>query len=185
MAKDMKGQVEALVITPGWMPGNPIDEVQVTWEGFVGDKHYGLTMKAGSSQKPYPKGSEVRNVRQISIVSAEELNAVAESMQLPAIDPSWVGANMMLSGVPGLTQLPSGSRLYFENGVGIVIEGENMPCTTAGGSLQKQFPDRPELTTAFPKKAIGKRGLVAWVEKPGVIRKGEAVTIRLAEDIRT
>jgi hypothetical protein len=92
---------------------------------------------------------------------------------------------MMLSGVPGLTQLPAGSRLYFENGVGIVIEGENMPCTTAGGSLQNQFPDRPELTTAFPKKAIGKRGLVAWVEKPGVIRKGEAVTIRLAEDIRS
>ena len=104
MAKDMKGQVEALVITPEWMPGNPVDEVQVTWEGLVGDKHYGLTMKAGSSQKPYPKGSEVRNVRQISIVSAEELNAVAESMQLPAIDPSWVGANLMLSGVPGLTQ---------------------------------------------------------------------------------
>jgi len=185
MAKDMKGRVEALVITPALMPGNPVDEVQVNWEGLVGDKHYGLTMKAGSSQKPYPKGSEVRNVRQISIVSAEELSAVAEGLQLPTIDPSWIGANMMLSGVPGLTQLPSGSRLFFENGVGIVIEGENMPCTTAGGSLQNQFPDRPELTTIFPKRAIGKRGLVAWVEKPGIIRKGESVTIRLAEDIHT
>lgn len=185
MAADMKGKVEALVITPQYMPGNPVDEVEVNWEGLVGDKHYGLTMKAGSSQKPYPKGSEVRNVRQISIVSVEELSAVAENMQLPAIDPSWVGANMMISGVPGLTQLPSGSRLFFENGVGIVIEGENMPCVTAGGSLQNQFPDRPDITTAFPKKAIGRRGLVAWVEKPGVIRKGESVTIRLAEDIHT
>src|SRR3990172_6912831 len=185
MAEELQGRVEALCMTPKDLPSHQVDEVQVHWEGLPGDKHYGLTMKAGSSQKPYPKGSEVRNVRQISIVSAEELNAVAESMQLPTIDPSWVGANLMLSGVPGLTQLPSGSRLYFENGVGIVIEGENMPCTTAGGSLQNQFPDRPELTTAFPKKAIGKRGLVASVEKPGLIPKGEAVTIRLAQDIRS
>ncbi|MEX2143014.1 MAG: MOSC domain-containing protein [Anaerolineales bacterium] len=185
MAKDLHAKVESLLITPQFMPGNPVDEVEVTWEGFVGDKHYGLTMRANSSQKPYPKDSEVRNVRQISIVSEEELTTVAASMELPAIEPGWVGANLMLSGVPGLTQLPSGSRLYFENGVGIVIEGENLPCTTAGGSLQKKFPDRPELTTAFPKKAIGKRGLVAWVEKPGIIRKGETVMIRRAEDIHT
>lgn len=182
---DMQGKVEALLITPQLMPGNLVDSVDVHWEGFAGDKHYGLTMKAGSSQKPYPKGSEVRNVRQISIVSAEELAQVAAAMGLPTVEPAWVGANMMLSGVPELTKLPSGSRLYFENGVGIVIEGENMPCTTAGGSLQAQFPDRPDITTTFPKKAIGKRGLVAWVERPGTIRKGESVLIRPASDVKT
>jgi hypothetical protein len=185
MANDLHGKVEALCLTLGLLPSHQVDEVQVHWEGLEGDKHYGLTMKANSSQKPYPKGAEVRNVRQISIVSVEELGAVAANLELPTIDPSWVGGNLLLSGVPGLTQLPSGSRLYFENGVGIVVEGENLPCVTAGGSLQGQFPGRPELTTAFPKKAMGKRGLVAWVEKPGVIRKGESVIIRLAEDIRT
>jgi hypothetical protein len=182
---DMQGKVEALLITPDYMPGTLIDEVEVHWEGFVGDKHYGLTRPAGSSQKPYPKGAEVRNVRQISIVSVEELAEVAAAMGLPRVEPAWVGANMLVSGVPGLTQLPSGSRFYFENGVGIVVEGENLPCTTAGGSLQSQFPDRPEITTAFPKKAFGKRGLVAWVERPGTIRKGESVLVRLATDIKT
>jgi len=186
MAEELHGRVEALCITPKDLPSHQVDEVQVHWEGLPGDKHYGLTMKSNSSQKPYPKGSEVRNVRQISIVSAEELNAVAASLELPAaIDPSWVGANLMLSGIPGLTQLPSGSRLYFANGVGIVIEGENLPCTTAGGSLQSQFPTRPDLTSAFPKHALGKRGLVAWVEKPGVLRKGERVQVRFAKDIHT
>lgn len=185
MANELTGKVEALLITPNLMPGNPVDEVEATWEGFVGDKHYGLTMKANSYQKPYPKGTEVRNVRQISIVSTEELIEVAYNMKLPAIEPAWVGANMLLSGVPGLTQLPSGSRLYFEGGVGIVVQGENLPCTTAGGSLQNKYPDRPDLTTAFPKQAIGRRGLVAWIEKPGVIRKGETVTIRLAQDVKT
>jgi hypothetical protein len=183
MADDMHGTLEAISITPALLPSTSLDEVEVKWEGLVGDKHFGLTMKAGSKQAPYPKGTEVRNVRQVSIVSKEELEQIAATMELPQVEPAWVGGNLMLSGIPNLTQLPSGSRLYFEGGVGIVVEGENMPCTTAGGSLSQQYPDRPELTTAFPKKAIGKRGLVAWVEKPGVIRKGEKVTVRLAEDV--
>lgn len=179
----MHGRLESISITKSGLPSTSLDEIEVKWEGLVGDKHFGLTMKAGSKQAPYAKGSEVRNVRQVSIVSSEELKQVADKMKLPNIEPAWVGGNLMLSGIPNLTQLPSGSRLYFEGGVGIVVEGENMPCTTAGGSLAEQFPDRPELTTAFPKQAIGKRGLVAWVEKPGVIRKGEKVTVRLAENV--
>lgn len=185
MAKDIQGKVEALLVTPKEMPGNPVDQVEVTWEGFVGDKHFGLTRKAGSSQNSYPKGTEIRNVRQISIVSPEELKEVADAMQVPAIEPEWVGANLLISGVPDLTKLPPGSRLYFENGVGIVIDGENMPCVTAGGSLQEQYPDQEDLQTAFPKKAIGKRGLVGWVERPGILRKGESVTVRLAHDVRS
>lgn len=185
MGQEYRGRIEAILITPEFMPGNPVGEVEVTLEGFVGDKHFGLTMKAGGAQKPYPKGAEVRNVRQISIVSAEELEEVAKAMDLPAIEPGWVGANLLVSGIPGLPQLPSGSRLFFDNGVGFVIEGENRPCTIAGGSLQKQFPDRPEITTIFPKKAIGKRGLVAWVERPGRLIKGEGILVRLAQDIHT
>ncbi|MCL5429498.1 MAG: hypothetical protein M1347_06860 [Chloroflexi bacterium] len=185
MGEECRGRVETLLITPKSMPGIPVDEVNVAWEGFMGDKHFGLTMKAGNSQKNYPKGTEVRNVRQISIVSAEELSEVAESMGLPIIEPAWLGANLLVSGIPALTQLPSGSRLYFDNGVGIVIEGENLPCTTAGNSLQQQFPDRPEITTTFPKKAIGKRGVVGWVEKPGRLSTGEGFLLRLAQDIRS
>jgi MOSC domain-containing protein YiiM len=185
MGEEYCGKVEALLITPKSMPGSAVDEVDVAWEGFVGDKHSGMTMKSNSYQKAYPKGTEVRNIRQISIVSVEELKHVAESMDLPTIDPAWVGANLLVSGIPGLTQLPGGSRLYFDNGVGIVVECENLPCTTAGGSLQSQFLDRPEITTAFPKKAIGKRGLVAWVERPGRIVKGEGVLVRLAEDVQS
>ena len=185
MGEEYRGRIEAILITPKLMPGIPVDEVEVTWEGFVGDKHFGLTMKSANSRNPWPKGTEVRNVRQISIVSVEELKQVSADMELPGIEPAWVGANMLVSGIPGLTQLPPGSRMYFENGVSIAIEGENLPCTTAGGSLQEKFPDRPEITTIFPKRAIGKRGLVGWVERPGKLSKGEGVLVRLAQDIRT
>lgn len=182
MANDMHAVVEALAITPKLIPSTALDEVEATLEGLVGDKHFGLTMKANKFQAPYPKGDLIRNVRQVSIVSQEELEQVAQAMEIPAVDPAWVGANLMLSGIPDLTQLPPGSRLYFEGGVGIVVEGENMPCVTAGGCLAENI-GRPELRSAFPKQAIGKRGLVAWVEKPGVIRKGERVTVRHANDV--
>lgn len=185
MGEEYRGRIEAILVTPKTMPGSPVDEVEVAWEGFVGDKHFGLTMKSNSYQKAYPKGTEVRNVRQISIVSVEELQQVADAMGLPRIDPAWVGANLLVSGIPNLTQLPGGSRLYFENGVGIAVECENLPCTTAGGSLQKQFPDHPDITSAFPKKAIGKRGLVGWVERTGRLRKGEGILVRLAEDVQS
>ncbi len=182
MPQDIHGVVEAIAITPKDIPSTALEEAEMTWEGMVGDKHFGLTMKANKFQAPYPKGGLIRNVRQVSIVSQEELEQVAEAMDIAGVDPARVGANLMLSGIPGLTQLPAGSRLYFEGGVGIVVEGENMPCVTAGGCLAENT-GRPELRSAFPKKAIGKRGLVAWVEKPGMIRKGERVTVRHAADV--
>jgi MOSC domain-containing protein YiiM len=181
----MQGKVETLLLTKKELPSEPVDQVEVTLEGFVGDKHFGFSMKSNSYQKEYPKGTPVRNVRQISVVSSEELSEVAQKMDLPRIEAAWVGANLELSGVGDLTALPKGSRLYFEGGVGIAIEGENLPCTTAGGSLARQFADRPEIANLFPKKAIRKRGVVAWVERPGVIRKGEKVLVRLAEDVQS
>jgi MOSC domain-containing protein YiiM len=187
MSKMMTGKVEGLLLSPpnSYLPAQAVDQVDVSWEGFAGDKHSGLTMKAGSSQKHYPKGAEVRNVRQISLVSREELDQIAAGLDVPEVQAAWVGANMLVSGIPELTQLPSGSRLYFEGGVGLVVEGENLPCSTAGGAVQEQYPDREGLASQFPKKAIGKRGLVGWVEKPGAIRVGETVQVCLAQDVKS
>lgn len=187
MSKMVQGTVTAVHVSraDSGLPAEAVDRVDVSWEGFVGDKHAGLTMKAGSSQAPYPKGVEVRNVRQVSIVSAEELADVAAKLDVPRIEPAWLGANLQLSGIPELSQLPPGSRLYFENGVGLAVEGVNAPCTTAGGGVQAHFPGRADIAKVFPKVALGKRGLVAWVEKPGIIALGEAVQVRRAEDVRS
>lgn len=187
MSDMMQGKVSAVSISPPdkLLPSQTLDHVEVTWEGFAGDKHASLTRKAGRGQAPYPKGAEVRNVRQVSIVSAEELAEIAQGLDVPSVDPASVGANLMLSGIPALTDLPPGSRLYFENGVGLVVEGSNPPCTTAGRGVQQQYPEREDLQQAFPKAAVGKRGLVGWVEKPGTISVGEGVQVRRAEDVRS
>ncbi|MCL4258459.1 MAG: hypothetical protein KJZ53_08020 [Anaerolineales bacterium] len=88
---DMQGVVEALAITPELIPSTSLEEVEATLEGLVGDKHFGLTMKANKFQAPYPKGELIRNVRQLSIVSAEELAQVAEAMQVERVEPAWSG----------------------------------------------------------------------------------------------
>lgn len=183
MSEALKGRVEAVLILP---PDNDAkaqiqEEVEVAWEGFVGDKHFGATKRASSSQKAYPKGTEVRNTRQVSIVSLEELKEVAQALGVPRVEPDWVGANLMVSGIPNLTKLPPGTRFHFSDGVGLVVEGENMPCTTAGKTVQANYPGRDGLTRAFPKFALGKRGLVAWVERPGRIRAGEDVQVSITE----
>ncbi len=63
----------------------------------------------------------------------------------------------------------------------MVVEGENMPCTTAGSTIQENYPEVEGLVSRFPKQALGKRGLVAWVERPGTISKGESATVKRVE----
>ena len=43
------------------------------------------------------------------------------------------------------------------------------------------MPDRVEGALAFVKAAKRLRGLVAWVEKPGTIKLGEAISVRVPE----
>ena len=99
-------------------------------------------------------------------------------MELPTLDPGWIGANLVVSGIAGFTQLPPGMKLFFTGGVTIAVEDENGPCRTAGASIARHFPDREGLDLLFPQKARHKRGLVVSVEKPGTIRAGESFSLR-------
>ncbi|MFM8775070.1 MAG: molybdenum cofactor sulfurase, partial [Actinomycetota bacterium] len=55
-----------------------------------------------------------------------------------------------------------------------LVGGENLPCTIAGGLVEGRYGTRPE---AFPKAAMGLRGVTGWVERPGTIRPGTPVTV--------
>jgi hypothetical protein len=167
----------------GAEPKNPVSrdmpEVRVAFEGFVGDRHSGLTRKADVRTPWFPKGTLVRNTRQVSLVSTEELALIAEALGLPQVLAAWLGANLELAGVPGLTQLPPGTRLFFPEDVALVMEGENEPCRKAGRALEAHHPEQPGLASRFVKAARHRRGLVGWVERPGVIRPGDKVRVML------
>ncbi|MBX2884246.1 MAG: MOSC domain-containing protein [Granulosicoccus sp.] len=154
-----------------------INEADVGFEGFAGDIHSSLTRSSCVRVKTqYPQGTEIRNVRQLSIVSSEELDTIAQKMQVSNVDPAWVGANLLLSGISDLTLLPPGSRLIFSGGVSLVVDMENEPCKYPGEIIDRHFPGRGKY---FVKAAIGRRGITAWVERGGCLKTGESVSVHM------
>jgi len=149
-----------------------VPALTVDLQGIPGDRHYGFTRKAGARERWYETGTEMRSGRQISIVSAEELTEIARRMDLPRIDPGWIGANLVVSGIPEFTRLPWGTRLFCGDGAVLVNEGDNAPCRFAGAEIARNFPDRERLDILFPKAAILLRGIVASVERAGAIAPG-------------
>lgn len=157
-------------------------DVKVTFAGFLGDRHSGFTRFSDSRTPQYPRGSEIRNDRQVSILSSEELAEVAERMGLPELLPEWLGANLLLSGVPQLTHLPPNTRLVFPQSTVLVVQGENLPCRWTGRAIAAQT-SRPEIEPLFPKASLHLRGIVACVEKPGFITEGDPVSVVVPRQI--
>ena len=157
--------------------------LDLSLDGIAGDHHHGPTRRSGGREPWYPRGTRMRNERQVSIVAADELAVVARRMGLAEIRPGWIGANLVLDGVPRLSMLPSGTLLFFAGGTTLKVDSQNKPCRIAGRLVAERagMTDREAGALAFPKAAQRLRGLVAWVEKPGHIENGEAVSVRVPE----
>ena len=85
----------------------PVEAVELGFEGPLGDSHAGLTRPACTRVRAqHPKGAEIRNTRQISLLSAEDLAAIAATLGLPELDPALIGASLVVEGIPDLTRLP-------------------------------------------------------------------------------
>ena len=153
-----------------------VESLTLTFEGIQGDRHAGLTMRANVRQKHVPRGLVLRNSRQLSLVSVEELEETAQALGLSRLAPEWMGANLVVSGLSSFTQLQPSTRLLFESGACVAIDGLNTPCVLTGGAVARACDD-PSLKHRYVKAAMGKRGLVGWVEAEGVIRRGESVTV--------
>jgi len=171
---DLSAEVAETLATPDQrhFATTPVAALTVDLQGIPGDRHYGFTRPAGARERWYPSGMEMRSGRQISIVSAEELAAIAARMDLPRIAPGWIGANILICSVPDFTSLPWGTRLFFEGGAVLVNEGVNAPCRFAGAGIAAHYPERSGLDLLFPRVAKNLRGIVASVERAGGIAPG-------------
>jgi hypothetical protein len=154
-----------------------IPEVSLEFGGIRGDRHFGLTSKADSRQPMYPRGTEILNRRQITIVSEEELGQIAKELGIEQVLPEWLGANLLVKGFMELTKLTLGSRILFPSGAGLICMGENMPCTLPGEEIQKHYADQEKLATRFVKAGYKRRGIVCAVERPGIIHELDEVQI--------
>ncbi len=149
--------------------------VEVGFEGFAGENHSGLNRDSCVRVKElYAEGTRIRNTRQISIVSDEELTLIAQGMEIDHIEPEWLGANLLLGGIPHFTLLPPSSRLLFSSGACLVVDMENQPCAYPAKEIQKVYPGKGRL---FIKNARQRRGITAWVEKEGMIADGDSIRV--------
>ncbi|MEM8749088.1 MAG: molybdenum cofactor sulfurase [Pseudomonadota bacterium] len=157
----------------------PVDELALTFDGIPGDFHAGPTRKSGGREPWYPRGTEIRNERQLSLLATAELRTVARSLDIPELKAEWIGGNLLLDGIPDLTMLPPRTLMFFDNGVTIKIDGDNGPCRASGRSIAAQFEGRDDIELNFVKQAQHRRGLVGWIEKEGTISVGEGFEARI------
>lgn len=177
---ELSGRVEALLWchdSAASIVSEEIERVDLTLDGFPNDTHAGATRPSCVRVKElYSKGTEIRNTRQLSIVSREEMDAIAADMGLEALRPAWLGANLMLSGIPALTLLPPSSRLQFPSGATLTVDVENGPCIHPARVIEEHHPGKG---STFVKHAKSRRGVTAWVERAGTITLGDAVEVHV------
>jgi hypothetical protein len=161
------------------LPSAPVERITARFSGPEGEAHGGLTRPSCSRVLgQYPRGTEIRNTRQFSILSAEELAEIAERMGIALLDPALVGASMVVEGIADFTHLPPSSRLQGEGGATLVVDMENRPCQLPAPFIEAAHPKHG---AAFKSAAQGRRGVTAWVEREGAFHLGEAVTLHIPD----
>jgi hypothetical protein len=152
-------------------------EIELRFDGIAGDAHAGLTRKSDSrTLMLYPRNIAIANVRQLTLVSDEELRAIALAMGLASVKPEWLGANVVIAGIPDLTLLPPSSRLQFPSGATVVVDMENAPCRQVAEVIARHHP---ESRVSFVQAATHRRGVTAWVEREGKVAGGDDIAVWL------
>jgi hypothetical protein len=191
-AFDLVGRVEAALVatTFGDHVTVPVEKMQVVrGHGVRGDGHAGPRLADVREQEllefGLPKGIEVANFREFSAVSTEELTEIAAAMGVPTVPYGCLGENLVLSGIPRLTALPTGTLLFFRKNASqirtavLVVWKENTPCLIPGAAIQKRYPDVPKVASRFPKASMGRRGIVGSVYCSGIIHAGDEVVVKV------
>ena len=157
----------------------PLAALEATFEGIAGEAHGGA-FRASCSRvaAQHPRGTPIRNVRQLSIVSAEELAEIAIEMGLEVVDPGWLGAQMVVVGLPDFSHVPPSSRLQVTSGTTLVVDMANHPCHLPAKVIDA---DAPGYGRAFRAAAHGRRGITAWVEREGRLELGDVLRLHVPD----
>jgi len=179
-------QFEGRVVWLGRVPdraarleAEALAEAELTFGGIAGEAHAGLTRPSCSRVLlQHPKGTEIRNVRQLSVLSAEELAEIEQAMGVDSLFPAWVGASLVIEGIPDFTHVPPSSRLQGPSGASLVIDMENRPCQLPARVIESHRPGRGK---AFKAAAEGRRGVTAWVEREGRLALGDVLRLHVPD----
>jgi hypothetical protein len=157
----------------------PLEAADLTFAGIAGEVHGGETRPSCSRVlSQHPRGTTIRNVRQLSVLSEEELDAIAARIGLDRLDPALVGASLVLRGLPDFSHVPPSSRLQAPSGATLVIDMQNRPCHLPAREIDAHAPGHGK---AFKTAAEGRRGVTAWVEREGRIALGDVLRLHIPD----
>jgi len=161
------------------MLGEALPALELGFDGIPGSMHGGLTRPSRARvTSQHAKGTEIANTRQLLIVSAEDLAEIAATLGLETIDPARLGASLVLEGIEDFTHVPPSSRLQAPSGATLVVDTENRPCQFPAKSLEQAHPGHGK---GFKAAAKNKRGVTAWVERPGTIALGDPLVLHIPD----
>ena len=157
------------------LASEPATALDLTFAGYGAEAHSGETRASCSRVKDvYPRGTTIRNTRQLSVISQEELDQIAQNMGVQKLRPEWLGASMMLSGLSDFSHLPPSSRLRAPSGAVITIDMQNRPCMLPAPVIDRHFPDQGK---HFKSAAKDLRGVTAWVEREGQVKLDDVLEL--------
>ena len=149
----------------------PSHRLTLGWGGPEGEAHGGRTRPSCSRVTAlHRKGTEIANTRQLTILDGADLDAIAADMGLDELDPALLGATLVVRGIPDLSHVPPSSRLQAPDGTTLVVDMENRPCHLPAREIDREVPGAG---AAFKRAALGRRGVTAWVERPGALGLGD------------
>lgn len=173
------GKITWLGVVGAGLEASPVQVLHAALDGVQGEKHAGFTRASCSRvTAQYPKGTEIRNTRQFSLLSAEDMATIAARMGLDSLSPALLGASMVIEGIPDFSHIPPGSRLQAGSGATLVIDLENRPCTLPARGIEAAHP---AFGARFKPAARGLRGVVAWVERAGVFSVGDSIRLHIPD----
>jgi len=141
------------------MPKVPQAEVVIGEYGVAGDYHAG-PMRTRSNGEVEP------NRRHVTLVAKEVFDDLNRELgtEIPA---GGFGENILVEGLGDLSDIKEGAVLAFSSGVELEITGQNDPCK----NLMVYH-------NQVPKRAYGRRGLLAVVRTTGRLTPGDSIALR-------
>jgi hypothetical protein len=163
----------------GVLASRPEDQLEAGLAGVAGELHAGATRASCSRvTAQYPRGTEIANTRQFSLIGAEDLAEIAARMGLATLSPALLGASMVIEGIPDFSHIPPGSRLQGQSGATLVVDLENRPCVLPAKGIEAAHPG---FGATFKPAAKGRRGVVAWVERAGSFALGDSIRLHIPD----
>ncbi len=161
----------------GSLRSGALEALELGFSGIGGARHEGENRPACVRVRDlHAEGTEIRNVRQLTILSEEELTAIGAEIGVAELDPGLLGANVVVKGVPDFTHVPPSTRLQGPSLVTLTVDMENLPCVLPGREIEAEEPGHGK---AFKRASEGRRGVTAWVERPGVLSVGDRLALWL------